>query len=180
MKNSNDDGFDQHYNVQAAVDHDSLLIVGHALSNHANDQAEVAPTLDAIPAELGPPTAAALDCGYFSEPNLNAWLARGIEPYIATGRDAHHQSWYKRFTEPTAAAPDDGSPKVQMAYQLQTKLGQAIYRLRKCTVEPVSGIIKEVMNFRQFSLRGLSAAAGEWCLVCLAFNLKRLHVLNMG
>jgi hypothetical protein len=62
-----------------------------------------------------------------------------------------------------------------MAYKLPTKIGQAIYRLRKCTVEPVIGIIKEVMGFRQFSLRGL--AAGEWCLMCLAFNLKRLHVL---
>jgi hypothetical protein len=64
-----------------------------------------------------------------------------------------------------------------MAYQLQTEIGQAIYRLRKCTIEPVIGIIKEVLGFRQFSLRGLEAAAGEWCLVCLAFNLKRMHTL---
>ena len=64
-----------------------------------------------------------------------------------------------------------------MAYKLQTEVGQAIYRLRKCTVEPVIGIIKEVLGFRQFSLRGLTAAAGEWCLVCLAWNLKRLQVL---
>ena len=64
-----------------------------------------------------------------------------------------------------------------MAYKLRTDIGQAIYRLRKCTVEPVIGIIKEVLGFRQFSLRGLTAAAGEWVLVCLAFNLKRLHVL---
>jgi Transposase DDE domain len=61
--------------------------------------------------------------------------------------------------------------------KLQTEIGQAIYRLRKCTVEPVIGIIKEVLGFRQFSLRGLVAAAGEWALVCLAFNLKRLQVL---
>ena len=64
-----------------------------------------------------------------------------------------------------------------MAYTLQTAMGRAIYRLRKMTVEPVIGLIKEVLGFRQFSLRGLGAAAGEWCLVCLAFNLKRLHVL---
>ncbi len=180
MKNSNDDGFEQDYNAQAAVDHDSLLIVGHSLSNHANDQAEAAPTLDALPAALGTPAAAALDGGYFSEPNINTLKARGIEPYIATGRDPHHKSWAQRFGEPTAPPPDDASPKVQMAYKLQTKLGQAIYRLRKSTVEPVIGIIKEVMGFRQFSLRGLSAAAGEWCLVCLAFNLKRLHVLSLA
>ena len=66
---------------------------------------------------------------------------------------------------------------MQCSRKLQTPIGQAIYRLRKCTVEPVIGLIKEVLGFRQFSLRGLVAAAGEWALVCLAFNLKRLHVL---
>ena len=170
MKNSNNAGFEQDYNAQAAVDHDSLLIVGHSLSNHANDQAEVAPTLDTIPAALGTPAAAALDCGYFSAPNIKALQARGIDPYIATGREPHHKSWAERFVAATVPPPDDASPKVQMAYKLQTKLGQAIYRLRKSTVEPVIGIIKEVMGFRQFSLRGLLAAAGEWCMVCLAFN----------
>jgi hypothetical protein len=64
-----------------------------------------------------------------------------------------------------------------MAFKLQTELGREIDRLRKCTVQPVIGIIKEVLGFRQFSLRGLFAAAGEWSLVCLAFNLKRLHGL---
>ena len=64
-----------------------------------------------------------------------------------------------------------------MAFKLQTALGREIYRLRKGTVEPVMGIIKEILGFRQFSLRGLMAAAGEWTLVCLAFNIKRLHVL---
>lgn len=76
-----------------------------------------------------------------------------------------------------APPPEDASPKVKMAYKLKTEIGKLIYGLRKCTVEPVIGIIKEIMGFRQFSLRGLAAAAGEWCLVCLAFNLKRLHVL---
>jgi hypothetical protein len=71
-------------------------------------------------------------------------------------------------------------PRVKMAYKLQTDIGRAIYRLRKMTVEPVIGLIKEVLGFRQFSLRGLGAAAGQWCLVCLAFNLKRLHVLMAG
>lgn len=81
------------------------------------------------------------------------------------------------MAEQPAPPPDDATPIVKMAYKLQTEVGQAIYRLRKCTVEPVIGIIKEVLGFRQFSLRGLAPAAGEWCLVCLAFNLKRLHIL---
>jgi transposase len=180
MKNSTNQGFDQHYNVQVAVAQENLLIVGGSLSNHPNDQAEAVPTVDSIPPELGRPEAAALDNGYFSPTNIEALASRGIEPYIATGGDSHHQSWQERFaTEPTPP-PEDASPKVKMAYKLRTELGKAIYAARKSTVEPVIGVIKEVLGFRQFSLRGEAAAAGEWCLVCLAFNLKRLHSLTSG
>jgi len=177
MKNSANDGFDQHYNAQAAVDQDSFLVVGHSLSNHPTDRAEAIPTVDAIPPEAGKPAAAALDNGYFSPTNITQFAARGIEPYIATGREPHHQGWRVYFAEQPVPPPADASPIVQMAYKLQTEIGRAIYRLRKCTVEPVIGIIKEVLGFRQFSLRGLVAVAGEWGLVCLAFNLKRLHTL---
>jgi len=180
MKNSTDDGFDQHYNAQAAVDQASLLIVATALSNHPNAKREAQPRLDALSPQVGKPAAAALDTGYFSETNIAALERRGIEPYIATGREAHHQSWQTLFTERPAPPAEDASPKVKMAYKLQTEIGQAIYRLRKCTVEPVIGIIKEVLGFRQFSWRGLVAAAGEGCLVCLAFNLKRMHTLIIG
>ena len=179
MKNSNNDGFDQHYNAQAAVEQHSFLIVAHTLSNHPNDQAEAIPTLDAIPLALGKPKAGALDHGYFSATNIAAMAARDIEPYIATGRIPHHPSWQSYFAQQPTLPPADASPKVHMAYKLQTEIGGAIYRLRKCTVEPVLGIIKDILGFRQFSLRGLWAAAGEWCLVCMAFNLKRLHTLTM-
>jgi transposase len=180
MKNSTDKGFDQHYNVQVAVEQDSFLIVAHSLSNHPTDRHEALPTLDAIAPEVGTPQAAALDTGYFSASNITAMEQRGIEPYIATGRDAHHKSWRSRFAASPAPPSEDASPLVKMAYKLKTEIGQEIYKLRKSTVEPVIGIIKEIMGFRQFSLRGLAAAAGEWCLVCLAFNLKRLHVLLAG
>jgi transposase len=180
MKHSSTEGFEQDYNAQIAVDQVSLLIVGLSLSNHPTDQQEVEPTLDAIPPELGTPEAAALDAGYFSEANIGLFEHREIEPYIATGRDPHHPSWWERFTETPAPPAADASPNVKMAYKLKTALGQAIYRVRKCTVEPVIGIIKEVLGFRQFSLRGKQAAAGEWCLVCMAFNLKRLHTLLQG
>ena len=177
MKNSANSGFDQHYNGQVAVDQDSFLIVAHSLSNHSNDKAEAEPTLAALPPELGTPAAGAADCGFWSDPNRQAFEQRGIEPYIATGREPHSKSWAAFFAEQPVPPADDARPIVKMAYKLQTEIGQAIYRLRKCTVEPVIGIIKEVLGFRQFSLRGLAAAAGEWGLVCLAFNLKRLHVL---
>ena len=180
MKNSQNAGFDQHYNAQVAVEQASRLIVGLSLSNHPNDQAEVAPTLDSLPAALGAPQAAALDSGYFSAQNLALLAERGIDAYIATGRDAHHRSWQERFAGEPKPPAADASPKVKMAYLLLTAVGQAIYRLRKCTVEPVIGIIKEVLGFRQFSLRGEVAARGEWVLVCLAYNLKRLHTLTTG
>lgn len=180
MKNPTDAGFDQYYNAQVAVDQESLLIVGHSLSNHPNDKAEALPTVDAIPDAVGTPDAAALDNGYWSLETIAGLEARDIEPYIATGREPHHQSWKRRFAEQPIPPPDDASPIVKMAYKLQSDIGKAIYRLRKMTVEPVIGIIKEVLGFRQFSLRGLPAVAGEWCLVCLAYNLKRLHVLMAG
>src|SRR5512145_686054 len=123
------------------------------------------------------PSAGALDTGSFSAANIAALEQRGIEPYIAVGRQPHYHHWSAYCAQPPALPPDDASPLVKMAYKLRTEIGQAIYRLRQCTVEPVLGIIKEVLGFRQFSLRGLDAATGEWCLVCLAFNLKRLHVL---
>ena len=180
MKCSSSAGFEQAYNAQVAVDQESLLIVACSLSNHPNDKAEAEPTLAALPPDLGTPAAAALDNGFWSEKNLAALAKRHIEPYIATGREPHHKSWQERFAaepEPPAA---DASPQVKMAYKLRTASGQAIYRLRKCTVEPVIGIIKAVLGFRQFSLRGLDAADGEWALVCLAFNLKRMHTLSLA
>jgi Transposase DDE domain len=157
-----------------------LLIVGESLSNHPTDQREAEPTLDAIPPQIGPPKAGAMDNGYFSAANIVVCEQRGIDPYIATGRDPHHPSWQERFAAVPAPPGDDASAREKMAYKLKTALGKAIYGLRKCTVEPVIGIIKEIMGFRQFSLRGELAAAGEWCLVCLAFALSRLHTLLQG
>jgi transposase len=177
MKNSTTDGFDQHYQAQVATDHSSVLIGADSLSNHANDQAAVEPTLDALPEVLGAPPAGALDTGDFSAANIAALEQHGIAPYSAVGREPHHKHGSAYCVQPLAPPPADASPLVKMADKLRTEIGQAIYRLRKCTVEPVIGIIKEVWGFRQFSLRGLTAAAGEWCLVCLAFNLKRLQVL---
>jgi transposase len=180
MKNANNKGFDQHYNTQVAVDQESLLIVANTLSNQPTDQQQALPTVDAIPPQLGTPDAAALDTGYWSEENVKGLEKRGIEPYIATGREPHHQGWRAYFAPQPQPPPADASPREKMAFKLRTEMGQAIYRLRKSTVEPVIGLIKEVLGFRQFSLRGLLAAAGEWTLVCLAFNLKRLHTLRFA
>lgn len=177
MKNGNNKSFDQHYNAQAAVAQESLFIVAATLSNHPSDRQQAIPTLDAISPQVGKPERAALDNGYFSENNIREMERREIEPYIATGREPHHRSWKAYFAQIQVPPSQEASLTEKMAYKLKTEVGKAIYRLRKCTVEPVLGIIKEVLGFRQFSRRGLEAAAGEWTLVCLAFNLKRLQVL---
>jgi len=178
MKNPTNTGFEQDYNVQIAVDQGSLLIVGNSLSNHPNDSHEAEPTLASIPSAIGVPKAAAMDAGYFGEASLTACAKRGIEAYIATGRDPHHLSWQQRFAEQPDPPPEEAKAQEKMAYKLKTTVGKVIYAARKYTVEPVIGIIKEVLGFRQFSLRGEHAATGEWSLVCLAFNLKRFHTLS--
>ena len=179
MKNSTNTGFDQHYNAQATIDHDSRLIVGCALSNHPADRGEALSGLDDIPASLGVPKAACLDNGYWSPTNVELLLARDITPYIAVMKLVHGWDWQHYFhTTLTTPPPDDANPLVKMAYQLQTQAGQDLYRLRKSTIEPTFGIIKEVFDFRQFSLRGLAKALGEWRLVCLAYNFKRFFKLQ--
>ena len=180
MQNSTNQGFEPHSNAQVAVDQDSLLSVGESRSHPPTAQAAADPTLDSIPPEMGPPDAAALDAGYCSAAHIALFERRNLAPYSATGRDPHHPSWRERVAAPSPSLPDDTSPQVKRAYQLKTAIGTAIDSARKYTVEPVIGSIKEVLGCRQFSWRGAPAAAGEWGLVCLAFNLKRLHTLLQG
>lgn len=172
MKQGND--FEQAFNTQAAVCHQSRLVVANTLSNQPTDHDQARPTLNAIPSQLGKPTAAALDAGYFNAETIRLLTQMGIDPHIATGRLPHRvtsgRDWRSWLQETPQPPPDDASPRLKMTYKLQTALAQVIYRLRKSTVEPVCGIIKEVLGFRQFSLRGLLKAAGEWNLVCLALQ----------
>ncbi len=172
------DGFIQGYNSQAAVDVETMLIVAATVSQQANDKQQVEPMLAEIgklPEALGQPEALLADSGYFSADNVEACCGQKIEPLIALGRDSHHVPLAERLA-PDAPAPQTDAPVAKMAWKLKTKAGKARYAKRKSTVEPVFGIIKQVLGFRQFSLRGLDAVAGEWKLVTLAFNLKRMHV----
>jgi hypothetical protein len=92
-------------------------------------------------------------------------------------RDAHHPVWRERHEEP-AALPEGAAPLQAMAHQLKTRAGRAAYALRKQTIKPVFGIIKQAMGFRQFLMRGLQQVRGEWTLVCLAWNCKRMAALQ--
>jgi hypothetical protein len=180
MKNRTNDGCDHHDKAQAAVAPHRFLLVARTLSHPPNDHAAASPTLDAIPLALGQPQAGALDNGSCSATTIAAMEARDLAPDIATGRTPHHPSWQASFAQQPAPPPADASPQVPMAYKLQTEIGRALDRLRNWTVEPVLGMIKDLLGFRQCSLRGLQAAAGAWCLGCLACNLRRLHSLTMG
>jgi hypothetical protein len=172
-------GFIQAYNAQAGVAMDSLLIVCNPLSQHPNDTQEVAPALaqvSQLPEALGEIERVAADSGYFSAANVKQFEAQGITPYIASGRQPHYAPLAERLQEPPSTPPA-ADPVSALRQRMQTEEGKQFYAKRKSTVEPVFGIIKHVMKFRQFLLRGLEKVKGEWDLVCIAYNLKRIHAL---
>ena len=174
-------GFEQAYNGQAAVDIASMLIVENHVTQQSNDKLELTPAvenLSRLPDKLGNVDTLLADAGYFSTDNVEKCEANDIVPYIAVERQQHNLPPQERFTAPEPlTGPAD--PITQMKHRLKTVAGKAVYAKRKCTVEPVFGIIKSVMGFRQFLLRGLDQVAGEWDLVCIAYNIKRLYALSL-
>ena len=173
-------GFEQAYNAQAGVDVETHLIVEQHVTQHTNDKQEIEPALAALenlPAVLGEVKKLLADTGYFSEANVEKCIADGIEPFIAEKRQSHNIPLMERFSgdpEP----PENATPVQAMQHRLQTQEGKAVYAKRKATVETVFGIVKDVLGFRQFLLRGLDAVQGEWSLVCIGWNLKRMHALS--
>jgi transposase len=175
-------GFEQAYNAQAGVDTATHLIVEQHVTDHTNDKQEVAPALarlDALPEVLGAVDALLADTGYHSQENLEHCEAAGAEPYIPAARQQHNPPLAERLADdPPAPTDDQPTPAARNAQRLRTRAGKARYAQRKSTVETVFGIIKHVLGFRQFLLRGLNAVQGEWALVCLGWNLKRLFALK--
>ena len=172
-------GFDQCYNAQAAVAAGSMLVVAVDVVQTPNDKQQIEPMLDkigALPTELGETENLLADTGYFSGANVEACEKAGVEPVIAMGRQPHHPPLDERF-EKAPPAPENPTPVEAMAHRLKTPEGRKLYALRKQTPEPVFGIIKSVLGFRQFSLRGLEKARGEWSLVTMAWNMKRMFAL---
>jgi len=174
-------GFEQAYNAQAAVDAPTMRVIATGVTQAPNDKEQVKPMLAALAAHaqtLGKVDCLLADTGFFSETNVRACEAAKIDPLIALARAELHPGWRERHREP-APLPENATPAQTLSHRLKTKAGRALYALRKQTVEPVFGIIKSVMGFRQFSLRGLEKVSGEWSLVCLAWNLKRMAVLRL-
>lgn len=177
---SSDKGFEQAYNAQAGVDVDTMLIVESHVSQCSNDKKEIEPALSALnslPDELGKIDTILADAGYFSNDNVSSCEQEEIEPYIPPGRQKHNQPLTERFSTPDPL-PENADPISKMKHKLKTPEGRELYAKRKSTVEPVFGIIKHVMGFRQFFLRGIEAVTGEWTLVSMAWNIKRMFALN--
>ncbi|MDQ6482620.1 transposase [Dyadobacter sp. LHD-138] len=187
MKTSS--GFSQCYNAQATVNED-MIVVGAYSNEHGNDRSEFLPSIASVPTELGAIAIAVADTGYFSENNASN-VPKGIIAVIATSREQHN-SYLKNALNPDPDhidSNDDGSPQQsvsvieQMRMRLKIPAYKAIYKKRKQTVEPVFGIIKSVLGFRQFSLRGVSETDSEWSLICLAYKMtlfQKLCKLKIG
>ena len=184
MRKNAREGYTQSYNAQAVVDADGTqLIVGQRVSTCVSDANQLVPSLQTIPASLGTPTAALADCGFKNRAVFEQLSTQQGAPelYVSVHReDAHAERRYDYRPPEKCTPPRKITHPVllAMAAKLKTAEGRALYRRRACTVEPVFGVIKQALGFRQFLLRGLSKVTAEWNLVCLAYNLKRLHRLT--
>jgi transposase len=189
MKEGSGKHFEQDYNAQAAVDtKGSMLIVGGYVTNQGNDKKELVPVAGCVDKEIREVKTVAADSGYYSEEAVKeveqvneAGKRAGPEVYCAVEKGTHHKSVKDIEKKKNAGRPPAGQTKKQkMARKLKTKKGKAVYKKRKETVEPVFGIIKSVMGFRQFMLRGLEKVNTEWDLVMTSYNFKKLHKLIYG
>lgn len=182
MKAGNGPHFEQSYNAQAAVEVNSRLVVGQRVSQAPNDKQELVSSVAAIGPEVGSVTAILADSGFYSEAAVQqveqtaSGAATGTVVYVALDKSSHHRSVadLEQQPEPIAPVPTASLTEV-LRHRLKTTSGKALYKLRQQTVEPVFGIIKSVLGFRQFLLRGVEKVSLEWTLVCLGYNLRRLH-----
>lgn len=161
-------GFKQAYNAQAAVDMDSRLIVENHVSQNPNDKKELEPALDKIsdlPESLGKVKRAAVDSGYNSQANKDIAASNGVDLHVPKGRQKHNNFLQSHIDNKILSDIEKGR--------------KDFYAKRKSTIEPIFGVIKSVIGFTKFSLRGIDAVTSEWSLVCIAYNLKRLCVLKM-
>lgn len=166
-----DTAFEQCYNAQAVVDADSQLIVASGLTNNAADNGELVRMVEAVKENLGElPNRVLSDSGYRSEEGFAQLEQKGVEALVSLGREGKDRA---------AIDPKQYPATARMAERLASKEGQAHYRRRKAIVEPVFGWIKHAMGFRQFSLRGINKVRGEWGLVCLALNVRRMWSLQI-
>lgn len=163
--------FEQSYNAQIAVDAAEQIVIAARVTQNPRDMGQLVPVLDAAYGNTSTmPRRVLADAGYKVERDLQMLDELGIDGYVAIGREG------KASRQPGAKCPSTRA----MQRKLATKRGRARYRRRKAIVEPVFGWVKRVLGFRAFSMRGLRKVAGEWSLVCLALNLRRMAVKGVG
>ena len=183
MRKNKREGYTQSYNAQASVDADGsqLILSGH-VSTCASDANELIPAIDGVSGEVGTVSAVLADSGYVNGDAFDDLQQEGVDAYVAVSRQENHsQRKYDYRPRSVTDKPEKvikDSRLLVMREKLQTDDGRRLYAKRKQTVEPVFGITKEVMGFRQFLLRGLAKVSGEWQLVRLAYNIKRLWTLQ--
>lgn len=171
-----DGAFVQSYNGQIVVDGKNQIIVAQGVSNQAPDAEYLIPMVErTLEVCKKAPGALLADTGYFSEDNVEAVVAAGIEPLIAAGRE-------KKADAEAVTAEGTAAQKIRaaMAEKLKEGRGKEVYARRKATVEPVFGQIEEVRGFRRFSQRGLAKVRNEWAFVCLTHNLMKLFRYTMA
>jgi len=189
MKAGNGEHYEQSYNAQAVVDTEgSMLILGGYVTQNGNDKKEMGLAVAGVDEEVREIDTICLDTGFYSEEAVAAvekineeGEREGPEVFCAVEK-GHHGKTVEDLKDkgPKGRPPENLSAKEKMAGKLKTKRGKGIYKKRKETVEPVFGIIKSVMGFRQFMLRGIEKVNTEWALVRAAYNFKRLHRLLGG
>lgn len=176
-------GFEQCYNAQAAVEVSSMLIVGQHVTDQANDKQQLVPTLAVICPVIGQVGNALVDSGYFSEAAVQTVETgdQSLTVYAAMKRQSHGRSVAQLEVRDDPPPPSADAPVAErMAHRLDTAEGKQLYGLRKQTVEPVFGIIKQAIGFRRFLLRGKNKVGIEWSLMSTSYNLKRLFNLGMN
>jgi len=189
MKAGNGKHFEQSYNAQAVVDTEgSMLILGGYVTQNVNDKKELEPAVQSVDEEVREIDTVSADTGFYSEEAVKAvekindeGQREGPEVFCAVEKGHHGKSVNDLINKgPKGRPPANLTGKQKMARKLETKKGKEIYKKRKETIEPVFGIIKSVMGFRQFMLRGIEKANTEWSLVRVAYNFKRLHRIMSG
>lgn len=185
MKKSKRDSYEQRYNAQAVVDAEgSQLIVGTRITQCASDRNELESNIREIPDKIGLPEFVVGDNGYANGEEIRKIEEKGIEVYVSVGKEADYQRNKYDFCpekrKKKASYPFRKPWVTKMKQKMETEQGKKIYSLRKRSVEPVFGVIKNVMGFRQFLLRGLDKVTAEWKLVSIAYNMKRLYNIKMA
>lgn len=182
MRKNKRSEYEQAYNAQAAVDAEgSQLVLSARITQEPNDSHELRPTIDAIAPCIGSPSHVLADTGYAQEEAIEELSARGVDVLVAIGtEDRRREHDFRPVADPKPAKAIAAPWRRAMKDKMEQEEARATYRLRKQTVEPVFGVIKQAMGFRQFLLRGKDRIAIEWQLVTLAYNCKRLHNMTLA